>query len=175
MTTLAVKHCSKCGLDKPVTHFNARLASRDGLMPACRQCCCERDRRRRAKALPIAPIESGTKRCTRCGAEKPVNEFYPDKSKRLGRTEACRECFKRRQRNLDKGYYARKTDAQKAKRRAQARDRYSKKDKGAERQRRAAWERRKRQTDPVGFRQRCLEKTRRRQLNLKGVTVEKVD
>lgn len=40
-----------------------------------------------------------TKRCTVCGLEKPLSEFYKDKRMTSGRTSECKECHKRQANN----------------------------------------------------------------------------
>ncbi len=35
---------------------------------------------------------TGTKRCSKCGEVKSLEEFHRDRSKRLGRRSRCREC-----------------------------------------------------------------------------------
>lgn len=39
-----------------------------------------------------------TKRCTKCGVEKELDEFYRDGRTANGRLPECKECFKRRER-----------------------------------------------------------------------------
>jgi len=46
-----------------------------------------------------------TKRCTKCGETKPLDEFHPDRSKKQGRYPRCREC----ERQYDRIYRPRST------------------------------------------------------------------
>ena len=39
-----------------------------------------------------------TKRCSKCGEVKPLEEFRRDRSKKLGRRSRCRECERRSER-----------------------------------------------------------------------------
>ena len=48
---------------------------------------------------------TGTKRCTKCGKEKPLEGFRRDRSKKLGRYPRCREC----ERQYERIYYPRST------------------------------------------------------------------
>lgn len=41
----ALKRCSLCRVTKPLTEFNVRRKSRDGVQSMCRQCSAERSRR----------------------------------------------------------------------------------------------------------------------------------
>lgn len=46
------------------------------------------------------------KKCTKCGIEKPIEEFYKNKSKRDGHSSICKNC----QKESDKVYYLRNKD-----------------------------------------------------------------
>lgn len=46
-----------------------------------------------------------TKRCSKCGEVKPLEEFRRDRSKKLGRFPQCREC----ERQYERAYYPRST------------------------------------------------------------------
>lgn len=41
-----IKHCKKCGTDKPLADFHKRKASKDGLSHMCKQCQRDRDQKR---------------------------------------------------------------------------------------------------------------------------------
>lgn len=44
MTDPATKRCTQCDQVKPVSEFNVRRASRDGLCPECKDCKAKRGR-----------------------------------------------------------------------------------------------------------------------------------
>lgn len=46
-----------------------------------------------------------TKRCSKCGEVKPLEEFHRDRSRKLGRFPQCREC----ERQYERAYYPRST------------------------------------------------------------------
>lgn len=41
----------------------------------------------------MIPMPRATKRCTKCGEEKPLAQFYPAKRGRLGLTAHCKTCI----------------------------------------------------------------------------------
>jgi NAD-dependent SIR2 family protein deacetylase len=41
---------------------------------------------------------TATKRCSKCGEVKPLEEFHRDRSKKLGRRSRCRECERQSER-----------------------------------------------------------------------------
>ena len=48
---------------------------------------------------------TATKRCSKCGEVKPLEEFRRDRSRKLGRFSQCREC----ERQYERAYYPRST------------------------------------------------------------------
>ena len=48
---------------------------------------------------------TATKRCSKCGKVKPLEEFHRDRSRKLGRFPQCREC----ERQYGRAYYPRST------------------------------------------------------------------
>ena len=48
---------------------------------------------------------TATKRCSKCGEVKPLEEFRRDRSRKLGRFPQCREC----ERQYERTYYPRST------------------------------------------------------------------
>ena len=48
---------------------------------------------------------TATKRCSKCGEVKPLEEFRRDRSRKLGRFSQCRECV----RQYERAYYPRST------------------------------------------------------------------
>jgi hypothetical protein len=97
---LGVKVCSICGITKPLTEFGIRIESSDGLRTDCKKCMKSRRRAwylenkeeliaksvayEKAKDAITREIRErehaeylsrGLKTCTKCGKEKPFDEF----------------------------------------------------------------------------------------------------
>lgn len=53
-------------------------------------------------------MNTETKYCTHCHTEKPVDEFYPNKTKPGGLSTYCKECTKELQRGYSKKAYDKK-------------------------------------------------------------------
>jgi hypothetical protein len=78
------KRCTWCGLEQPITQFQADKRYRGGRRYQCSACHAL------ARARPVDA--SPTKRCTRCGLEKPVTHFQPNRRYRGGRHHQCQAC-----------------------------------------------------------------------------------
>ena len=94
-----LKPCSKCGAIKPLDGFNKRLDSKDGKESQCRECTRARHRRRNAngpRAKAIREREElrskGLKKCTRCQATKPLDQFGKKGCAWDGLNGWCRDC-----------------------------------------------------------------------------------
>lgn len=46
MNAVTTKRCNKCGIEKPISHFNKHKSNRDGLELRCKACRAEYDRQR---------------------------------------------------------------------------------------------------------------------------------
>lgn len=87
------KFCTSCLEWLELKQFGKREASYDGLAHRCRTC----DKERRTSQLMAHRrllFVQGLSMCFACGEEKPLSEFYPDKSKWNGVTNRCRTCHK---------------------------------------------------------------------------------
>lgn len=94
---VAVKECRGCSERKPLTEFHRHKASPDGLRPRCKACRRAEGIMARGKAAQRAHIAVSEKRCTACGAVKPIGEFAPRGSSPDGHRGACRACHNARQ------------------------------------------------------------------------------
>ncbi len=88
MTAAAqLKHCSKCGHDKPLEAFCRSSRHSTGHHSWCRQCNkdAQAERRLRQKG-------EGVKRCSRCDQDKPRIEFRSSRRADDGLAEWCQQC-----------------------------------------------------------------------------------
>ena len=94
-----MKHCPKCGQDKPLEAFGPSRQHKDGHRSECYEC------RRRISAierahriggnyvkLPMAMALASSRVCSKCGIEKPVEDFRADPRYRGGYHRICRVC-----------------------------------------------------------------------------------
>lgn len=104
-----VKRCYRCKESLPVEQFAKNRATKDGLQAACRPCSAatvresnerhrEAIRLRHLERLARAPESGATKEYRRCGAVKPMLEFYAHRSTADGRANNCMACAKAIQR-----------------------------------------------------------------------------
>lgn len=86
------KTCSLCGEEKDVSMFYNDQKSSDGYEGRCKSCRSKIDKKRkhRKKVIP----QSGTKTCTGCKEEKPLEEYQRDPKAIDGVTPMCKECLK---------------------------------------------------------------------------------
>ena len=92
------KRCTKCGRVKPLGKFSRRRSNKkDGHDWHCRAC---RSKYRRAKWRRLHPFPSreklpeGFKRCTKCDAVKPFDDFHRNsRNKTNGRVAWCKVCM----------------------------------------------------------------------------------
>lgn len=89
------RRCTCCGTTKAASEFYRDAKGRDGLQSACKSCHrgrvrAYRDRLREAN--DGRPLPGGAKRCGRCGAEKPADEFHRNRSTPDGLHWVCRAC-----------------------------------------------------------------------------------
>ena len=104
-TAITTKICKKCGKDKPIDDF--RTHKNGSNLNQCRQ--CERDSakkrnedKRNKTAIDPSPFYSTTTTigksipftivCNKCGQEKPIDDFRPNKNGVF--PNQCRQCEK---------------------------------------------------------------------------------
>jgi hypothetical protein len=90
---MLTKRCSKCGVEKSIDQFYRSRGRRDGHTPYCKVCHDKQGQETRAKntARAESPVVS-SKRCPKCGIEKPSSEFYLDKGRKHGLKVWCKSC-----------------------------------------------------------------------------------
>ena len=106
------KWCSSCSEWKPTDEFRSFIGSggKPRLYPSCR--VCERvawrvkDQRRRDAVL-ARTLATGTKFCTGCDRELPIDEFSRNRQASDGRQNECRECksIRAQQERLDASFF----------------------------------------------------------------------
>jgi len=89
-----MKICSKCGVEKSRDQFPRRAGSPDGLRGKCRVCWSAEKHAYYEKVKQAAgpSRKDGTKVCTKCGEEKPVERFADHAGKRDGLQSQCNIC-----------------------------------------------------------------------------------
>lgn len=92
------KRCRKCGQIKPLAEFARLSASPDGHQPYCRACtsAMTKKRRQRQRAASTPPDRDGRRTCTRCGEEKPLEEY--GNASHGAKKRTCRVCISEIQR-----------------------------------------------------------------------------
>lgn len=82
--------CSKCQLNKSPEEFHIDRSRSRGRTMHCKLCMSEYGAiyAEREKPAPISDI----RHCTKCEEDKPLTEFYKDKSRRDGYTTICKIC-----------------------------------------------------------------------------------
>ena len=102
----AVKTCSGCGSEKPLSEFGRHARRRDGIRDVCKECCrvkqsdltCEscgliwQSANRGQKPHLCPGCEVRLSWCSRCSRPKPLGEFSPHPQARTGRHSRCRAC-----------------------------------------------------------------------------------
>jgi hypothetical protein len=116
------KKCSKCKVIAPLNHFHKNRNNKDGLNFYCKYCNSQYRQPKKheenferpvfvgeaferpvfvgeAFERPVfvgeafeRPVFAGTKKCSRCGVEKPLAEFYKSKKSKDGHIAQCKEC-----------------------------------------------------------------------------------
>lgn len=92
------KICTRCGEEKSIEEFAKK--DKEKYRNYCKQCDAERVRKsyqkhkKREDKQMTEPVETITKICTKCGKEKPLDEFNADKRGKYGHKSICRECEK---------------------------------------------------------------------------------
>jgi hypothetical protein len=111
MPELSTKRCTKCGKEKPVSEFYKNNHVKDGLSLQCKGC---------AKSYYKGTVKTNkdivkrpdTKRCTKCGREKPVSSFTKDGSSKDGFYSSCKDCKQQFERAYKKLYRKEHPDSQ---------------------------------------------------------------
>jgi hypothetical protein len=73
------KHCTKCGIDKPLPEFSKAPRGKHGRKASCKLCDADRHadqyipRQRKPRRAPLDP--SSSKECRTCGTVKQLTEF----------------------------------------------------------------------------------------------------
>ncbi|CAL8468903.1 g8444 [Coccomyxa elongata] len=87
------KTCSKCKETKVATEFFKDKSKPDGMYSQCKTCATIEERRRReSRPQPGPEMQKTSKKCTRCGLEKPANAFCRNKRSFDGLYSQCRTC-----------------------------------------------------------------------------------
>ncbi len=88
-----LKHCPKCGEDKPVSEFWDKISTIDGLRVHCKVCMYEYNKPiMQAKRTIDRDNIPETKICSVCHQEKPASEFRKDGNYADGLLTHCRQC-----------------------------------------------------------------------------------
>lgn len=96
-----LKHCPKCGIDKPLRAFSRCKTRRDGLQGYCRPCKKVHERymqqkypeKYRARELAKAHKDKIKKSaCERCGTKEKLHMHHPDYSRPLDVVTLCPPC-----------------------------------------------------------------------------------
>jgi 5-methylcytosine-specific restriction endonuclease McrA len=112
--THAMKRCSRCQEEKPLTAFKKHRCEKDGLNYECKDCDRARRVARTPEQLAVQKAQARAVRernrtqnaainepdapkiCVRCQKTKPRTAFAISKGLRDGRAGACRECLRLR-------------------------------------------------------------------------------
>ena len=106
------KKCSICKVIVPLNHFYKNCRMKDGLSYYCKYCHKQYKQQKKREVnlehsvlgekvleRPVLgekvlehPVFVGTKKCSRCGVEKPLAEFYKSKKSKDGHIAQCKEC-----------------------------------------------------------------------------------
>lgn len=99
------KTCSSCGKTLPLSAFGVNKASKDGLMPCCKECKAQQQREYRERMKTATTIQKSagrppkkvaenpeTKHCPKCGRDLPRSAFHPKLEAKSGLQSYCKEC-----------------------------------------------------------------------------------
>jgi 5-methylcytosine-specific restriction endonuclease McrA len=110
-----LKICHKCNTQKPVDVFSCDVRYHDGYYPWCMDCRLDYQRAYRQKQRDSRPKKqpSDTKKCTKCGTEKPLADYSKTKNGLHGRKSFCKACdhvkylaYSDRHKELAQAHYA---------------------------------------------------------------------
>lgn len=98
------KICNICHKELPLSAFGVNKATKDGLMPCCKECkaSVQKKYRERMKTATERQKPTGrpkkvtedpeTKRCPKCGRDLPRSAFHPKPEAKSGLQSYCKEC-----------------------------------------------------------------------------------
>jgi hypothetical protein len=91
---MALARCIRCNAEKPISDFYSRGGGRTGRDTTCKTCRLARQKARlqqRPKHY-VQPPTSGTKTCSSCRLDLPVQEFARNRTAPDGLQPWCRHC-----------------------------------------------------------------------------------
>lgn len=102
------KICNICHKELPLSAFGVNKASKDGLMPCCKECKASEQKKYRERMKTATTIKKSpgrppkkvtedpeTKHCPKCGRDLPRNAFHPKLEAKSGLQSYCKECNNR--------------------------------------------------------------------------------
>lgn len=102
------KVCNKCGIEKLLSSFTKRKASKDGYHYTCKQCTRKTNRdilnnyvrlNTDSKLLEYRLLNP-YKRCNECGKIKPIDQFIINRQHKDGYNSKCRDCIHNQYKNF---------------------------------------------------------------------------
>lgn len=103
MPETKTKRCTKCGGEKPVSEFYKNKQAKDGLSLQCKG-CAKSYYKGTVKTNKDIAKKPDTKRCSKCGREKPVSDFTKNCSSKDGFYSSCKDCKQQFERTYKKLY-----------------------------------------------------------------------
>jgi len=91
----STKFCLQCQTEKPLNQFYTEKSSKDGYRNHCKKCFMLRSKKVIAIQLPLFAF---SKICSKCGIEKPLDQFYPQPNGLFGCRANCKQCGNKRTR-----------------------------------------------------------------------------
>lgn len=85
---METKICTKCGVEKDLSHFYKDKRTKDGLQYRCKE--CQKLYYQSYETLPPAD----RKVCSKCKKDKPATEFYKTKRSKSGLSSWCIQCWR---------------------------------------------------------------------------------
>ncbi|CAM9977839.1 unnamed protein product, partial [Phaeothamnion confervicola] len=88
------KRCPKCRNNKPHEAFSPDITSKDGFHAHCKDCVTKTELRgdRPPRTWRRQVIGATSKLCSRCGEDKPMDQYFVDKSHADGYGSQCKPC-----------------------------------------------------------------------------------
>lgn len=97
------KTCRLCLAVKPIHDFPVNPTGRFGVRTECKACYSEIKKARYQKNPEGNPRRTeGAKKCSKCGTEKPVEDFLSEKKALDGLKAECGDCLRVRSRNFSR-------------------------------------------------------------------------
>lgn len=87
------KPCNKCYIIKALDQFQKDPRNKDGLQGICTECRKIKKQEihaQRLSGLNITPVDH--KVCNKCGADKPISEYFADAGISDGHATICKQC-----------------------------------------------------------------------------------